>query len=183
MSLLPSILTHNYDPARGPFRNICTLAYDEAEHILEDIRMTGKRKYKSNYLQRRIATEEWLYAKRTRKLGEPQLAHPIYFFLGEFYGTDPARPLSIRIPLTAFSRQMITFTYPDSMTSLPLATLIEHQEDRKPYHGQVFTLDEIESVVAEYGMPGNAIDGAGSRYDTFIEAQIWDENPLRRYCR
>jgi hypothetical protein len=183
MSLLPPIITHNYDPAHGPFRNICTLEYDEAERILEAIRRTGNRKYKPNYLQRRISTEEWLYAERTRKLGKPPLAHPIYFFLGEFHWTDPARPLSIRIPLIEFSRQTITFTYPDSMTSLPLATLIEHQKDRKPYHGQVFTLDEIENVVSEYGIPGKVIDRAGSRYDTFIEVQIWDENPLRKYCR
>jgi hypothetical protein len=183
MALLPSIITHNFDPARGPFRNICNLAYEEAEHILDDIRRTGNRKYKSNYLQRRIATEEWLYAERTRKLGKPRLAHPIYFFLGEFYGTDPARPLSVRIPLTEFSRQTITFTYPDSMASLPLATLVEHQADRRPYHGQVFTLDEIESVVSEYGMPVKAIDGSGPHYDTFIEVQIWDENPLREYCQ
>jgi hypothetical protein len=59
---------------------------------------------------------------------------------------------------------MITFTYPDSMTSLPLATLIEHREDRKPYHGQVFTLDEIERVVAEYGMPGTAIGRISLRH-------------------
>lgn len=181
MALLPSVITHTYDPARGPFRNILTLAYDEAERILEDIRQMEHRKYKPNYLQRRIATEEWLYTERTRKLGKPQLRHPIYFFLGEFYGTDMARPASIRIPLIEFSHQAITFTFPDSMTSLPLATLIEHQQDCQPYHGQVFTLDEIESVVSKYGMPGSAIDGAKSRYDTFIEVQIWDENPLRKY--
>lgn len=186
MALLPSVITHTYDPARGPFRNILTLAYDEAERILEDIRQTGHRKYKPDYLQRRIATEEWLYTERTRKLGKPQLKHPVYFFLGEFSETDPARPASIRVPLIEFSRQAITFTFPDSMASLPLATLTEHQQECQPYHGQVFTLDEIERVVSKYGMPESApesaIDGAKSRYDTFIEAQIWDENPLRKYC-
>lgn len=172
---------HNYDPIRGPFRNICTLACDEAERILDEIRKTGKRRLKPNYLQRRIATEEWLYAERTRKLGALRLAHPIYCFLGDFHGTDATRPLSIRLPLIAFSREAITFTYPDSMASLPLATLVEHYSDCRPYHGQVFTLDEIEDVVSEYGKPGAERDRSASRYDTFIEVQIWDDKPLREY--
>jgi len=181
MPLFPTIITHNYDPARGPFRNICTVTCDEAELILDEIRKSGKRKLKPNYLQRRITTEEWLYAERTRKLGAPRLSHPIYFFLGDFCGTDATRPLSVRLPLVAFSREAITFTYPDSMTSLPLATLVEHQDDRRPYHGHVFTLDEVQDVVSEYGMPGEESDHSASRYDTFIEVQIWDDEPLREY--
>ncbi len=110
-----------------------------------------------------------------------QLAHPIYFFLGKFHGIDASRPLSIRVLLTVFSQEMITFTYPDSMASLPLATLIEHHSDRRPYHGQVFTLDEIEDVVSEYGVPGEEGNPTASRYDTFIEVQVWDDRPLREY--
>lgn len=183
MSLLPNVITHNYDPARGPFRNICTLAADEAERILDEIRKTGRRRLKPNYLQRRFATEGWLYEERTRKLGKPRLAHPIYCFLGDFHGIDESRPRSIRLPLAAFSQEAITFTYPDSMTSLPLATLVEHHNDRKPYHGHVFTLDEIAAVVSEYGLPGTEYDRSATRYDTFIEVQIWDDRPLREYLK
>jgi hypothetical protein len=178
---LPANITHNYDPDRGPFRNICTLSGDEAERILNEIRATGKRNLKPNYLQRRLATEEWLRAERTRKLGRPPLAHPIYCFLGDFDGVDSSRPLSIRIPLASFTREAITFTYPDSMASLPLATRDEHRGDRRPYHGHVFTLEEIEEVVAAFGMPGAGHGRPASRYDTFIEAQIWDDRPLRDY--
>jgi hypothetical protein len=179
--LIPSIITHYFDPTCGPFRNICTLNIDDAELILENIRRLGHRKYKSNYLQRRIATEEWLYAERSRKLGKPRLINPIYFFLGECSWTDLARPLSIRLPLANFSIQMVTFTFPDSMTSLPLATFVDDQVNRKPYHGHVFTLDEIEKVIAEFGMPGTAVEESGSKYDTFIEVQVWDDTPLRKF--
>jgi hypothetical protein len=85
------------------------------------------------------------------------------------------------MPLTAFARDAITFTYPDSMASLPLATYDEHRDDRRPYHGQVFTLDETEAVVAEFGMPGAKPGLPLSRYYTFIEAQVWDARPLRAY--
>jgi hypothetical protein len=181
MARLPAIITHNYDPDRGPFRNICTLSGDEAERILDEIRATGKRNLRPSYLQRRLATEEWLRAERTRKLGPLPVAHPIYCFLGNFDGVDSSRPLSIRIPLATFAREAITFTYPDSMASLPLATRDEHRGDRRPYHGQVFTLEEIEAVVAAFGMPGAGPGQSAHRYDTFIEVQIWDDKPQRDY--
>ncbi|MGH9855617.1 MAG: hypothetical protein ACREBD_37765 [Blastocatellia bacterium] len=181
MTRLPANLTHNYDPKRGPFRNICTLSEDEAEHVLNEIRATGKRNLKPDYLPRRLATETWLRAERTRKLGRPRLAHPIYCFLGDLDWVDASRPRSIRIPLAALAREAITFTYPDSMASLPLATHDEHREERRPYHGHVFTLDEIEEVVAAFGLPGAGHGQTASRYDTFIEAQIWDDRPLRDY--
>jgi hypothetical protein len=181
MTLLPANVTHNYDPDRGPFRNLCTLSKDEAEQILNEIRAIGKRNLKPNYLQRRLATEEWLRTERTRKLGAPLLTHPIYCFLGDFEGVDSSRPLSIQIPLKAFAREAITFTYPDSMASLPLATCEEHRDERRPYHGHVFTLDEIEDVIATFGMPGAVQGQPSSHYDTFIEAQIWDDRPLYDY--
>lgn len=181
MTRLPANLTHNYDPERGPFRNVCTLSEDEAEHILNEIRASGRRNLKPDYLPRRLATEAWLRAERTRKLGRPRLAHPIYCFLGDLDWVDASRPRSIRIPLAALTREAVTFTYPDSMASLPLATRAEHRAERRPYHGHVFTLDEIEDVVMTFGLPGAGHGQAASRYDTFIEAQIWDDRPLRNY--
>jgi hypothetical protein len=143
------------------------------------MRACGSR-LKPDYLDRRIATERWLRAERERKLGAPCLAHPVYFFLGDFAdGRDPSRPHAIRMPLAAFAPEMITFTYPDSMASLPIATRDEHRAHRKPYHGQVFTLDEIRDVVAEFGMPGTRWEtDPAMTYDRFIEVQVWDDRPL-----
>lgn len=174
--LAPEFLTHNYDPGRGPFRNVCTLSVPEAQRVLDEIRDSGKRRIKSNYLKRRLDTEHWLLIERTRKLGPPRLAHPIYFFLGDFAdGQDPSRPQSVRLPLHIFPRDTITFTYPDSMASLPIGTHAENAAIRKPYHGQVFTLDEIREVIFEFGMP----DKSSSAHDRFIEAQVWDVGPIR----
>ena len=169
--VLPDVITHNYDPARGALLNICDLAAADAEAILRDIAASGRRFVRQTYLAKRLATERWLLAERTRKLGPPRLAHPIYFFLGDFGdGWDASRPESIRLPLAAFSPDMLTFTYPDSMASLPLAA----GEGRRPYHGEVFTLEEIRQVVAAFGCPDKHAPGA----DRFIEVQVWDERPL-----
>lgn len=179
MTDLPKLVTHNYDPARGPFRNLCALPAVEAERILDEIRASDRRTIKVDYLARRHATEEWLYAECSRKLGVPPRRHPIYFFLGDFAdGLDPSRPNAIVLPLVSLPPAAITFTYPDSMASLPLGTRKYHVAERRPYHGQVFTLDEIRQVVETFGMPNRNGDSS-TCFDRFIEVQLWDDAPLR----
>ncbi len=185
MSRVPEIITHNYDPDRGPFRNICELPDVEAEKILCEIGASGKRTIKPDYLTRRRATERWLLSERKRKLGAPHLTHPVYFFLGDFSdGLDPARACSIAMPLAAFSPETVTFTYPDSMASLPIAMHDDHIAHRKSYHGQVFTLDEIEAVIAAFGLPGARWKTEPSmKHDRFVEVQVWDDRPIREFLK
>lgn len=179
---IPRVITHNYDPLRGAFRNICALPETDAQAVLDDIRATGKRRIKANYLERRLAAEDWLIRERRRKLGSTRLERPIYFFLGNFADRrDPSRPQSFVMPLAAFASDSLTFTYPDSMASLPLGTCDEHAQVRRPYHGQVFTLREIKAVVAEFGMPEHHCRTDPSlHHDSFIEVQVWDDQPIKR---
>ena len=181
----PTVLTHNYDPARGPFRNICALPDAQAEEILDEIRAAGRRRIKADYLRRRRAVEDWLISESKRKLGELHLERPIYFFLGDFAdGRDPSRPRSMVLPLAEIPPDAITFTYPDSMASLPIATQDHHARHRKDYHGRVFTLDEIGGVVARFGLPGERWQREPSMlYDRFIEAQVWDDRPIKRHLK
>ena len=111
------------------------------------------------------------------------MERPIYFFLGDFSdGKDTSRPASLVMPLRTFPAKSLTFTYPDSMASLPLGSHSGHAADRKPYHGQVFTLDEIVSVVAEFGLPGERwLTDPAMTYDRFIEVQVWDDGPIRNW--
>ncbi|POR54009.1 hypothetical protein [Bosea psychrotolerans] len=178
---LPDVITHNYDPDLGRFRNLCSLSDSEAGDVLAAINASGRRVVKPNYLIRRRRTEAWLLSERTRKLGAPHLRRPIYFFFGDKAdGADPSRPASVVLPLAAFADDVLTFTYPDSMASLPLATRSEHRAERKPYHGQVFTLSEIQDVVATFGMPVNSTTGdPATRFDRFIEVPVWDDRPLQ----
>ena len=132
-----------------------------------------------------MLTEDWLVAERRRKLGTTKLERPIYFFLGDFSdGRDPSRPKSLVMRLQDFPPETLTFTYPDSMASLPIAIQDDHGLHRKRYHGQVFTLNEIKLVVAEFGMPGDRwkTDPA-MKYDKFIEVQVWDDRPIRAWRR
>ena len=182
MALIPNVITHNYDPARGVGRNICDLQLSEAERVLDEIRASSTRRIKSDYLTRRIAVEDWLIAERKKKLGNTVLNRPVYFFLGNFAdGNDPSRPASLVMPLDAFRTDTLTFTYPDSMASLPIATRDDHTFHRKSYHGQVFTLPEIKGVVSKFGLPGNRWKSdLTMEYDKFIEVQVWDDGPIKR---
>lgn len=181
MKLPAEVTTHNYDPDRGPCRNICDLSDAEASKILDEIRESGLRSIKPDYLQRRRLTEEWLGRERQRKLGPTKLDRPFYFFLGDFAdGKDPSRLMLLVMPLREFSPETLTFTYPDSMASLPIATRDDLRSYRKSYHGQVFTLDEITSVIDECGMPGDRWRSDPTmKYDRFIEVQVWDDSPIR----
>ena len=174
---------HNYDPDRGAFRNICELPPPEAESVLNDIRATGKRRIRANYLQRRLDVEDWLIRESRKKLGSTSLERPIYFFLGDFAdGRDPSRPKSYVFPLAAFPPDMLTFTFPDSMASFPIGMGDDHPHDRKAYHDRVFTLYEIKDVVAKFGMPGDRWKTDPSmRHDRFIEVQVWNDEPIRRF--
>ncbi|GAB4065624.1 hypothetical protein KHC28_21610 [Ancylobacter sonchi] len=180
MTSIPAVITHNFDPARGAGRNLCDLPPVEAERVLDEIRASCARSIRANYLARRLAVEEWLIAERRRKLGATPLERPIYFFLGDFAdGRDPSRPASLVLPLDAFRSEMLTFTYPDSMASLPIATRPDLAAHRRPYHGHVFTLDELREVVARFGMPGERWRHDPARqHDRFIEVQAWDAVPI-----
>ncbi|AYG60153.1 hypothetical protein QD460_21560 [Rhizobium jaguaris] len=174
---LPAVITHNFHPDRGAFRNVCALTTEDAERIIASIRLGGHAYLKENYLQRRMLSENWLIAERRRKIGETPLSHPIYFFLGNMAdGWDKSRPASIVLPLAIFDPGMITFTFPDSMTSCPF--LRPADQSGEPWHGQVFTEDEIEDVIARYGFPDPAQSREVRGRDSFIEVQVWDDRPL-----
>jgi len=100
----------------------------------------------------RRAAEDWLIRERCAKLGATQLKRRIYFCLGNFAdGRDRSHPpCSLVMPLSVFPPAVLTLTYPDSMASLPLATLPRHIGHKADYHGCVFTLSEIRGV----GVPG-----------------------------
>jgi hypothetical protein len=177
---LPTVLTHNYHPARGAFRNVCCLPPNDAEEVIAAIRAEGAAYRKPDYLARRLWTETWLMAERARKLGEAPLTRPIYFFLGDMTdGWDQTRPVSVIVPLDIFDSSVLTFTYPDSMTSCPQSR--SPGRAAKAYQGQVYTLSEIENVVRRYGFPDPKWPRNLRGTDSFIEVQVWDDRPLSQY--
>lgn len=212
--MLPNYITHYFSGKDYMLKNLCNLPFEEATAVITDLKETGKRVWvHSGYLRDRQRVEAWLHNEFISKGKKPHLGHPLYFVLGEnddffckngfFSDKDPEK---LQLPLELFSSDMISFTYPDSMTSLnivsppPLDTYelrprddgriptLEEIEDemrkfgdfhRKPQHGQVFTLAEIEDVVGKYGLPGMKWkEDPKWRIDRYIEVQVWDDRPI-----
>lgn len=176
---LPTIITHNFHPDRGALQNICRLSNENAEQIINMIRLDGHAYLKKNYLARRRRTEDWLIAERTQKIGETPLSRPIYFFLGNIAdGWDKSRPVSLVLPLAMFDVDTITFTFPDSMESCPHTDSGEHSHGVG--HGKVFTLAEITEVIGRHGFPDPNMPRNLRGPNSFIEVQVWDDQPLTK---
>lgn len=176
---VPDHLYHYYEASRGPFVSLSELGPEDAEAILGQIRQDGvtfASRRPSEYLEVRRILEEKLRTLFSAKGGRPRRARPHYLILGpcpwvrDWYRNGA----EIRIPLTAVASTVISFTYGDSFPAM-------RYQDGKPYRGQVYTLDELPGLVAKYGLPQEWNPNGEHGPDRYIEAQVWDDRPVRPY--
>ena len=80
----------------------------------------------------------------------------------------------LRIPLVDFSIENVSFTYGDSFPAM-------RYRDGKPYRGQVYTLEELPGLVLQFELPQNWNPEGLKGPECYIEAQIWDDAPLKDY--
>jgi hypothetical protein len=189
-------LIHFYKKDTEPFRSLSALPDKEALQIMRDLYVEGavfweRFKDPDQYLQMRRQIERWLHQEFIAKGGAPQQFYPIYMILGRskwmLTAVDPATHATtaeIQVPLSLFQECDISFTYPDSMVSLLVANQKESEYYLPDYHGKLFTLSEILSIVESNGLPGwkwgTNLPGFLANY---IEAQVWNQKPLLDYRR
>lgn len=192
MDKIPDHITHYYQAGSVMLKNICSHPDKVAEVLLTQLKETGKRTWlHPGYLEERRRVEAWLYSEFIKKGKKPYLKYPLYFVLGEnddFFQKkgffSHANPAKLSLPLSLFTSEMISFTYPDSMPSLAIASLEQGKSYRKPFHGKVFTVEEITKVVQTYGLPGDKWKSVEQwRYDRFIEVQVWDDRPIWEFVK
>ena len=95
-----------------------------------------------------------------------------------------ATTTEIEVPLSLFEECDVSFTYPDSMVSFLLANEKDPEYYLPDYHGKVFTLSEILSIVESSGLPGEKWGtNLPSSMPNYIEAQVWKREPLLEYYR
>jgi hypothetical protein len=180
-TVVPDFLSHYYERVRGPFRNLSDLPIAEAEALLEQIRQKGDvfaSKRSADYLTIRRDLEQCVRAQFVHKGGAPKRNSPHYMILGacpwllEWYREG----CELRIPLTRFDRSVVSFTYGDTFPAM-------RYQDGKPYRGQVYTLDELPSLVTTYGLPQTWNHEGKLGPERYIEAQVWDDLALVVYLR
>ena len=176
---MPDFLTHYYENAAGPFSNLSTLSLEHAEQILDEIRSSGSRfasQRSSDYMSRRFALEDKIRSLFEVKGGLPKLARPHYMILGTcpWLKTWYVAGRELQIKLDSIPESCASFTYGDSFPAM-------NYNDGKPTRGQVYTRNELAELIERYGLPQvwNP-DGKGGP-ERYIEAQIWDDVPLKEY--
>ncbi len=189
-------LIHIYRKGSEPFRSLSALSDSDAMKIMQDFYVEGaifweRFKDPGQYLHTRRQIEQWLRQEFIAKGGAPQESYPIYMILGRSKwlltaadAATRATTAKIQIPLSLFQEGDVSFTYPDSMVSFLLANQKESAYYLPDYHGRIFTLSEIRSIIYSNGLPGEKWGtNLPSFLANYIEAQVWNQDPLREYKR
>jgi hypothetical protein len=178
-SRVPDFLVHYYEAGAGPFVNLSDLPLEEAEIILERIRLEGQifaSRRAQDYLAIRRELEERVRVLFELKGGQPRRSRPHYMILGtcawlrQWY----LQGCELTIPLAAFSPAIVSFTYGDTFPAM-------RYQDGKPYRQQVYTLQELPDLIRLYGLPQEWNADGKSGPDRYIEAQVWDDAPLKAW--
>ncbi len=175
-------LFYYHKPSVMPFRNVVELGDDE---IVEFMRLNLSEDaifhaHPRRYIQQRRETEAWLYETFCALGGKPVSRFPIYMTLGSSSYIESLGLYSVRreFPLSLFPAASLSFTFPDSYVSRRLSQTGGKRFNPK-FHGKVFLLDEILSLMQENdGLHNEAWKSPGQESDIFIEVQIWDPRPL-----
>ncbi len=120
---------------------------------------------------------------RIRKLfeekgGKPKLAQATLHDIGNLSWIKGwyVNGQEIQIKLALIPKDCVSFTYGDSFPAM-------NYNDGKPYRGQVYIETELGEIIERYGLPQEwNPDGKGGP-ERYIEAQVWDDVPLKEYLR
>jgi hypothetical protein len=172
-------LCHYYEAEKGPFLNLSDFAAAEAEQVLDQIRRQGEvfaSKRGPDYLTVRRELETQVRQLFIAKGGQPQRERPHYMILGscpwliDWYKDGR----ELRIPLALFKPEVVSLTYGDTFPAM-------RYPNGKPWRGKVYTLDELPELVRLYGLPQDGNPDGARGPDRYIEAQVWDEEPIRQF--
>ena len=179
--MLPGFLTHYY--IDQPFRTLSDLPPEHVRRVLEEIgeaRELEFRLTKEEYLPRRLGIEVGMRAQFVELGGSPKRQSPHYAILGTFSLYEDDRQMKgVRLPLSLFRSEMLSFTFTDSYFTFSERNLRGVAIPERPYHGHVYRLEDLPALAREFGLPGDRWrDEPDRRFDVYIEAQIWDDEPL-----
>lgn len=180
-------LIHYYKAGTAPFRSLSALPETKAIQIMKELYVDdavwGRFKDPSRYLRERKETELWLRKEFISKGGHPQEEYPIYMImetcdmLEKYMSVEKLS--KIQIPISDFKEEDVSFTFIDSMFSFSLGRDKSSEYYQPEYHGKVFSLFEILSIIKEKGSP---VEGWWGKlppdFFPYIEAQVWNHKIL-----
>ena len=192
---IPDFITHYHLADRRPFLNLSDLDEPSLTSVLSGLQATAEsgvsaRRFGPRYMKLRRDTEDVLRTRFIEQGGQPTRRSPHYFVLGEspwfrgLYG-DAAE---VRVRLNDLPTEQVSITYPDSITSMgPLAEFgitVSH----RPYHGNVYRIEELSQLIARFGLPHGPKPHTyeGHQFEDFehyVEVQVWSDDALGAVMR
>jgi hypothetical protein len=188
--MLPSFLTHYYEAERGPFKNVCDLSDAELDRLIaaEKDADTAFNRFAlgKDFFKIRRAADDLLIEKYAEKFGCKPLNRPFYAVLGEFDRTLSMYRdgRSVRIEVSQFSREQVTFMYPDHFVLVwsrklfpPLPALFGPcRYSYEPFHDRLFSYDELADAFIRYSLDARIASAKRQNLwvSSYIEAHIWD---------
>ena len=180
------VITHYYLPDKPPFLSLSDLDGDADNIVFQQMLNRHKvdphyqRRYGVDYLNTRKQVETKLKKLFVKRGGIPTRRHPIYFVLGvsNWFKSINTQHLDIQIPISDLPRDKVSITFPDSYIAMTAKD--------KPYFEKVYFLDEIEEMIANYGVPTDSVPQSYDRYwegnfEHYFEVQVWDDDILNQY--
>ncbi len=140
---------------------------------------------------RRVA-EDRLHEMFVASGGRPERRTPHYFVLGEspwFRGlaSDMAE---LRLPIDLLPEDQTTVTWGDSFGAMLVSRDFGLDYQPRPYHGQLFRLADIPTLIDEFGFHVAEADGyeglpegrpTTDAVEPFIEVQLWSDEPVQEH--
>jgi len=176
-------LYHYFEKVRGPFLNISDLNDDEAIQLLAafsaDNKIMAKRDSKGPYIFQRRIVEKRAYSMFVKKGGKPQRKIPYYMILSENELEECYEWFVdcgvVKIPVDEFDKSAVSFTYGDSFPTF------KPRQDEEPEYN-LYLYDEIMSIIEKQGLPPIRTEDMSWWSDhTYIEAQVWSDEPINKY--
>ncbi|SEO93743.1 hypothetical protein [Paenibacillus sp. OV219] len=172
-------LYHYYEQDIGPFRNLSSLPTEEADQIMNRIRLAGNQfasRRSPDYMSIRRDVERMARSLFTDKGGQPRSLFPYYFTLEACQWLESwyTIPCKLSISLDELPDDRISFTYGDLFPTM-------RYEDGKPYRKQVYTKSEIAALVDQYGLPQIWNSNGDHGPERYIEFQLWDDEIIDQF--
>jgi len=179
-------LYHYYDKTVGAFVNLSDISMEEANNVLNNIRITKPNVYcakrQETYMEDRHYYEEILKTEFLKKGGKIKRNSPHYMVIehSPWLSTWYENCSFIKIPINEFDLETVSFTYGDSH---PVFSSKKHKMDDKEYRRKLYTFNEILKIIEKYDLPQKWNDDGAYGPERYIEAHIWSDETIEKYYK
>ena len=112
--------------------------------------------------------------------GKPIRQSPLYFVFGDSPHWERLSDNALRVPLSSFHPDIISFTFSDSFYTFSDTTLRGIPIPATPHRCTVYMKQELFRIIDELGLP-RGYSNPDEEFELYIEAQVWDDSPLQHH--